>query len=100
IGAIPGHDEFDPVFFEIAPRDAELMDPRQRLLLEELWKALEDAGYGDERDARERVGLYAGVEGGGCRHPVDAGSDNAASNHRVLLRPGRLARRLPQPAPR
>src|SRR5690606_3593900 len=43
-GAVPGIDEFDPLFFEISPREAELMDPRQRLLLMEMWRALEDAG--------------------------------------------------------
>ncbi|MFI1227671.1 MULTISPECIES: beta-ketoacyl synthase N-terminal-like domain-containing protein, partial [unclassified Streptomyces] len=35
MGEIPGVAEFDPLFFEISPREAELMDPRQRLLLQE-----------------------------------------------------------------
>ena len=48
-GCIPGVSEFDPLFFEISPREAEPMDPRQRLLLQESWKALEDAGYGTEQ---------------------------------------------------
>lgn len=84
IGAIPGHDEFDPVFFEIAPRDAELMDPRQRLLLEEMWKALEDAGYGAERVARERVGVFVGVEEGDYRYLVDGEAGIAANSNAVL----------------
>jgi len=44
-GCIPGVSEFDPLFFEISQNEAETMDPRQRLMLEEAWKALEDAGF-------------------------------------------------------
>ncbi|WP_416135619.1 beta-ketoacyl synthase N-terminal-like domain-containing protein [Bacillus velezensis] len=32
----------------MSPREAMNMDPRQRLLLQETWKALEDAGYGSK----------------------------------------------------
>ncbi|MBB4730090.1 SDR family NAD(P)-dependent oxidoreductase [Xanthomonas arboricola] len=64
LGAMPGIDEFDPLFFEISPRDAAAMDPRQRLLLQEAWHALEDAGYGDAQFARDRVGMFVGVEQG------------------------------------
>ncbi|RZK99270.1 MAG: SDR family NAD(P)-dependent oxidoreductase, partial [Rubrivivax sp.] len=46
LAAVPGVDEFDPLFFELSPREAEVTDPRQRLLLQEAWRALEDAGYG------------------------------------------------------
>ena len=37
-------DEFDAKFFKISPREAEFMDPRQRLLLEVCWEAIEGAG--------------------------------------------------------
>lgn len=66
---IDQHDCFDPLFFGIAPRDAERMDPQERLFLEASWLAIEDAGYTPQtlqsppsRDgARARVGVLAGV---------------------------------------
>ncbi|NQX71948.1 polyketide synthase, partial [Paenibacillus alba] len=64
MGSIPGISEFDPLFFEISPREAETMDPRQRLLLQESWNALEDAGYGKKQIANNRIGMYVGVEEG------------------------------------
>jgi acyl transferase domain-containing protein/acyl carrier protein len=64
LGVMPGIDEFDPLFFEISPRDAATMDPRQRLLLQEAWHALEDAGYGDAQLAQDRIGMFVGVEQG------------------------------------
>ncbi|HEX2927666.1 MAG TPA: polyketide synthase [Ruminiclostridium sp.] len=44
-GLLDNIDEFDPLFFNISPREADFMDPQQRLFLMEAWKALEDAGY-------------------------------------------------------
>ena len=42
---IEGKGLFDNEFFNISPKDAEYMNPQTRLLLENSWKALEDAGY-------------------------------------------------------
>ncbi|QMT59120.1 SDR family NAD(P)-dependent oxidoreductase [Legionella sp. PC997] len=36
---------FDPLFFNISPRDAALIDPQERLFLANAWHCLEDAGY-------------------------------------------------------
>ena len=63
-GCIPGVSEFEPLFFEISPKEAETMDPRQRLLLQESWKALEDAGYGAEQIKAKKIGMFVGVEQG------------------------------------
>ncbi|MCW3466422.1 SDR family NAD(P)-dependent oxidoreductase [Chitinophaga nivalis] len=63
-GCVPGVKEFDPLFFEISPREAETMDPRQRLLLQESWRALEDAGYGPVQLKKGKTGMFVGVEQG------------------------------------
>jgi amino acid adenylation domain-containing protein len=44
-GFVEGHDRFDPLFFNIAPREAAFIDPQERLFLQCAWETLEDAGY-------------------------------------------------------
>lgn len=44
-GFIEGAKEFDPLFFNIAPIDAEKIDPQERRFLQTTYHALEDAGY-------------------------------------------------------
>ena len=67
-GFLDGVDEFDPLFFNISPREAEIIDPQERLFLQCVYETLEDAGYtreylaglkGQEQDGN--VGVYVGV---------------------------------------
>jgi len=57
-------DRFDPLFFNISGKEAELADPQQRLFLEEAWKALEDAGYSDTALEGRRCGVFVGTGSG------------------------------------
>ena len=54
-------DEFDNKFFSISPKEAELMDPQQRIFLETVYHTIEDAGYTPEELAKDEVGLFVGV---------------------------------------
>jgi polyketide synthase PksN len=61
-------DKFDPLFFNISPKEANYIDPQERLFLQHAWMALEDAGYCQaERSGlpgdyvASQVGVYAGV---------------------------------------
>ncbi|MGH8258916.1 MAG: beta-ketoacyl synthase N-terminal-like domain-containing protein, partial [Steroidobacteraceae bacterium] len=63
-GFIEGVEEFDPMFFNISPREAQLMDPQERLFLQCVYQTLEDAGYtrqGLKSGAGGRVGVFVGV---------------------------------------
>lgn len=65
-GFIDDLDRFDSLFFNISPREAETLDPQERLFLEVSWEALEDAGYypeafqSEELGARQ-IGVYVGA---------------------------------------
>ncbi|HYU31102.1 MAG TPA: amino acid adenylation domain-containing protein [Thermoanaerobaculia bacterium] len=51
-------DLFDAGFFGFSPREAETMDPQQRVFLECAWEALEQAGYDSQREPG-LIGVYA-----------------------------------------
>jgi amino acid adenylation domain-containing protein len=52
-------DLFDASFFGFTPREAEIMDPQQRFLLECAVEALETSGYASEAHAG-RIGVFVG----------------------------------------
>jgi phthiocerol/phenolphthiocerol synthesis type-I polyketide synthase E len=59
-GVLAGADLFDAPLFGLSPREAEVMDPQQRVFLECAWAALEDAGY-DPARYPGWIGVYAGA---------------------------------------
>ncbi|MEH1980836.1 MAG: type I polyketide synthase [Nostoc sp.] len=60
-GAIlEGVELFDAAFFGFNAREAEIIDPQQRLFLECAWEALESAGYNTET-YQGAIGVYAGA---------------------------------------
>ncbi|MFI1913834.1 SDR family NAD(P)-dependent oxidoreductase [Nocardia sp. NPDC020380] len=65
-GFLDDVDCFDPLFFAISPREAELLDPQERLFLQIAWAALENAGHTADDLFRNglghgEAGVFAGV---------------------------------------
>ena len=59
-GLIGHADAFDAAFFGISAREAELMDPQQRVFMEICWECLERAGYAPDA-GQMPVGVFAGM---------------------------------------
>jgi acyl transferase domain-containing protein/thioesterase domain-containing protein/2-polyprenyl-6-methoxyphenol hydroxylase-like FAD-dependent oxidoreductase/SAM-dependent methyltransferase len=66
-GFIDDADKFDPLFFRIAPAEAELLDPQERLFLETVWQTVESAGYSRRRlaalqhETGRGIGVFVGA---------------------------------------
>ncbi|NEA94149.1 SDR family oxidoreductase, partial [Actinospica acidiphila] len=60
-GFLDGIDRFDRAFFGISRREAERMDPQERLFLTTAWQAVEDAGHRPDRLHDRRMGVFVGV---------------------------------------
>lgn len=64
-GILEKMDCFDPLFFNISPIEAAAMNPHQRLIIQECWRALEDAGYNPKKLSGTQTGIYVGAESTG-----------------------------------
>ncbi|MGY3521076.1 SDR family NAD(P)-dependent oxidoreductase [Micromonospora sp. PTRAS2] len=74
---VTGIDRLDPRFFGIAVREAQEMDPQQKLLLEHAWSVVDDSGCAGRRD----VGVFVGAT---YTHHRDANGLDAVGPHTAL----------------
>lgn len=87
-------DRFDPLFFNISPREAEVMDPQHRLLLQESWRAIEDWGHSPDSLRGSSCGVYVGFNGSDYYRLVDDGVEHPDSHAFVGNSEAILAARL------
>ena len=84
------HRVFDASFFNITPKEAEAIDPQQRMLLEVVYEALESAGYTLRQYAGRNVAVYAGLmtadyDMASQRDELDNSQYHATGNARSIL---------------
>jgi phthiocerol/phenolphthiocerol synthesis type-I polyketide synthase E len=64
-GHLADADRFENALFRISPREAEMMDPQRRLMLETSWAALEDAGCAPRSPALPITAVFATASSSG-----------------------------------
>ncbi|WBB61969.1 type I polyketide synthase [Streptomyces sp. WMMC500] len=85
---------FDADFFGVSGREAEVLDPQHRLLLEVAWEALEHAGFRPESLNGVPVGVFTGMSyhdymDGLTGHPRELEGSVLTNGHCVA--PGRIS---------
>ncbi|MBZ9609085.1 polyketide synthase dehydratase domain-containing protein [Clostridium estertheticum] len=60
-GFIDYYNCFDPLFFQMTPKDAELIDPQERIFLECVHGAIEDGGYTRNSLWNTKTGVFVGI---------------------------------------
>lgn len=85
---------FDADFFGVSGREAEVLDPQHRLLLEVAWEALEHAGFRPESLNGAPVGVFTGMSyhdymDGLTGHPRELEGSVLTNGHCVA--PGRIS---------
>ena len=90
-GVLGGADLFDAAVFQMSAREAEMIDPQQRVLLECAWEALDSAGCDPARHTGA-IGIWAGSGAPDYWHrhvaPSALGADpvqNAIANDKDFL---------------
>ncbi|MDP4183345.1 MAG: beta-ketoacyl synthase N-terminal-like domain-containing protein, partial [Bacillota bacterium] len=85
-GVLEDVDKFDARFFGYNPREAIILDPQQRIFLEESWKALENAGYDSEK-FKGLIGTFASVGMNTYINNLssDNGPKNVANNYQIMI---------------
>ncbi|WP_342374835.1 SDR family NAD(P)-dependent oxidoreductase [Myxococcus stipitatus] len=83
-GFLDGIEDFEPTFFGISPAEAEMMDPQQRLFLEQCWGALEGAGYAGKGSWGSRCGVIVGLSGNEYQDKVHGALSADQLSHAML----------------
>lgn len=77
-------DQFDAAFFGYSARDAETIDPQQRIFLECAWECLEDAGY-DPETYPGMIGVFAGSDQSSYLYQIYSSVDLSAYGYGGMM---------------
>ncbi|MEU3459403.1 type I polyketide synthase [Streptomyces sp. NPDC006733] len=96
-GFVDGVGDFDAAFFGISPKEAAVMDPRQRMVLELSWAAVEDAFIAPESLRSSATAVFLGATGDDYASLVHRHGGDALSHHSIAgLSRGLIANRISQ----
>ena len=94
-GFIEEVDLFEPEFFGISPRETEQVDPQQRLMLELVWWALEDAGIVPSELRGTKTGIFVGAMwadyGAVVRQRLERITPHSATGQDLSIIPARVS---------
>lgn len=93
-GYLQDVDRFDARFFGISRREAEWMDPQQRLMLELAWACLEDAGHAPSSLHGADIGVYVGCSSADYRELFHLGERPAEPHSALGFSPSLLPNRI------
>ncbi|RKN03193.1 type I polyketide synthase, partial [Streptomyces radicis] len=94
-GYLDAPDRFDAAFFGVSPREAGMLDPQQRLMLELGWEALESAGLTPTGLADDSVGVFVGADADDYAALLHGRGTDAITHHTVTgVHRGMIANRL------
>ena len=92
---LPGNvADFDADFFNLSPREARAMDPRQRLALELTWEMFEDAFVVPESVRGEHAAVYLGAMNDDYAFLTVAADDNVDHYSFAGISRGIIANRI------
>jgi probable biosynthetic protein (TIGR04098 family) len=93
-GYINDIDSFDSLFFEISPREAQLMDPQQRMLLQLTWELFENAKQKPSQYKKSNTGVFIGVSGSDYERVVaenDSTQEGTVTGNAIALLANRIS---------
>jgi acyl transferase domain-containing protein/surfactin synthase thioesterase subunit/NADPH:quinone reductase-like Zn-dependent oxidoreductase len=93
MAVIDAADRFDAAFFGISAREAERMDPQQRVLLEVAAEAIEHAGLSTDALRGSASGVFVGICANDFsnRYPIEALDTYSATGRALATASGRLS---------
>lgn len=93
-GFLEDTDCFDPMFFQISPMEAKTMDPQQRIFLQVVWNAIEDAGYSKEMIQGSNCGVFVGAAQGDYKQKIMGTDESNSAEAFVGMSPSVLPARI------
>jgi len=87
-------DKFDPLFFNISPKEARWMDPQQRLILQTAWQAIENSGCPISDFANDRSAIFIGSSNQDYKQLFQAGAQEVEALSYTGMESSMLATRV------